>query len=159
MRGLRAARSRTKGSEWTYMKIKMQLLGLGVAVVLCGAVAVPKAMAQDAPSGPPAGGQRAPMDPAARAAQLQKQLTLSDEVTAQVKTILTDSGTKMAALRSSGGSRDDMMAVRTDETTKVKALLTPDQATKYDEIQAQMRARRGPGGGGGGTPPTAPPQL
>jgi periplasmic protein CpxP/Spy len=138
------------------MKIKMQLLGLGIAVVLCGA-AVPKAMAQDAPSGPPAGGQRAPMDPAARAAQLQKQLTLSDEVTAQVKTILTDSGTKMAALRSSGGSREDMMAVRTDETTKVKALLTPDQATKYDEIQAAMRARGR--GGNGGPPPAAPPQL
>jgi protein CpxP len=87
------------------------------------------------------------MDPATRAAQLQKQLTL----TAQVKTILADSMAKMQASRANGGSREDMMAIRADESTKIKALLTPDQATKYDEIQAAMRARRGQGG--------PPPQL
>ncbi len=96
------------------------------------------------------------MDPATRAAQLQKQLTLTDEVTAQVKTILTDSMAKMQASRANGGSREDMMAIRADESTKIKALLTPDQATKYDEIQAAMRARRGQGGGNGGPPPPPP---
>jgi Spy/CpxP family protein refolding chaperone len=150
MRGLRVARSRTKGSESIHMKIKMQVLALGAAVLLCGAgAAVPAAMAQDAPSGqqgPPPGGPRGGMDPATRAAQLQKQLTLTDEVTAQVKTILTDSSAKIQALRANGGSREDMMAIRTDESAKIKALLTPDQATKYDEIQAEMRARRGQGG-------------
>ena len=140
------------------MKIKMQVLALGIAVLMGGAIAVPAAMAQDNQQGPPPGGGPRMMDPATRAAQLQKQLTLTDEVTAQVKTILTDSMAKMQSLRTNGGSREDMMAIRTDESTKIKALLTPDQATKYDEIQAEMRARRGQGGGNGDAPPPPPPQ-
>jgi Spy/CpxP family protein refolding chaperone len=93
---------------------------------------------------------------------LQKQLSLTDEVTAQVKAIYMDGSAKMQALRSSGGSQDDMrsqmMSIRQAETTKVKALLTPDQATKYDAMEARMR-QRGPGGpppSDGGAPP--PPQ-
>jgi hypothetical protein len=49
-----------------------------------------------------------------------------------------------------------MMAMRTDDRAKVRALLTADQQTKFDAMP-----QRGPGGGGGGQggpPPAAPPQ-
>jgi periplasmic protein CpxP/Spy len=83
-------------------------------------------------------------DPGARAAMLQQQLGLTDDVTAKVKAIFTDGTAKMQALRQSGGSREDMMAIRSDETTKVKALLTPDQQTKYDALLEAQRGRGGP---------------
>ncbi len=159
------------------MMTRMQKIGVRAAVMLCSAgIVVGSAMAQDQstppppPDGqqqgpPPGGGMRGGMrggDPAMRASMLQKQLSLTDEVTAQVKAIYMDGSAKMQALRSSGGSQDDMrsqmMSIRQAETTKVKALLTPDQATKYDAMEARMR-QRGPGGpppSDGGAPP--PPQ-
>ena len=147
------------------MKNGMQRYGIGIAALLFGAgLMVGPAAAQDAPppptsgqqQGPPPGGPRGGMDPATRALRVQKQLGLTDDVTAQVKAIYSDSGAKMQALRESGSaSREDMMAIRTAETAKVKALLTPDQSTKYDEMLAQQRGRgqNGPPPGGGGTPP------
>jgi hypothetical protein len=65
----------------------------------------------------------------------------------------------MEALRSNSSlSREDMrtqmMAIHSDEVTKVKALLTPDQATKYDEMEAHRgRGMGGPPPDGGGQPP------
>jgi len=56
--------------------------------------------------------------------------------------------------------RTKMTTIRTDEHTAIKALLTADQATKYDAMPPAGRGgRRGGGGGapGGGAPP-APPQ-
>ncbi len=129
--------------------------GLYMALLLCGAVLmVAPARAQD---GPPGGGQRGRMDPAARATMLQQQLGLTDDVTAKIKDIFTEGTAKMTALRGNTAlSQDDMrtqmMALRSDESTKVKALLTPDQATKYDAMQ-QRRGGGGPPPGGGGPPP------
>jgi periplasmic protein CpxP/Spy len=147
------------------MTKQMKRIGLRAAVLFCGAGLVmvsAQARAQDAPppplqggqqQGPPQGG-RGMRDPGARAAQLQQQLGLTDDVTAKVKTIFTDGTAKMQALRQSGGSREDMMAIRSDETTKVKALLTPDQQTKYDALLEAQRGRGGPPPSGG-----APQQL
>jgi Spy/CpxP family protein refolding chaperone len=128
--------------------------GLYMAILLCGvSVSVPPAQAQDqAPAG---GGQRGGgrmMDPAARAARVQQELGLTDDVTAKIKDIYTEGTGKMQAIRGDSSlSQDDMrskmMAIRQDESTKVKALLTPDQAAKYDTMQPRR------GGGMGGPPP------
>ena len=141
------------------------------AVVLCGAMlAVLPAMAkQDAPPPPPQGqaqggphGRGGMMNPDQHAAHLQKALGLSDDQTAQVKTIFTDEQTKFEALRSNTSlSREDrhtqMEALRQDEDTKVQAVLTADQKTKYAALQEQMRDRRGnQQNGNGGAPPPPP---
>lgn len=151
------------------MKTNVKTWGLRLAVLLCGAgLLAASAKAQDAPpppqdgqqQGPPPGGRGMRMDPGRRAAMLQKQLGLTDDVTAKVKDIFTDGTAKMEALRGNSSlSRDDMrtqmMAIHTDETTKVKALLTPDQAAKYDEMEAHRRGRGmgGPPPDGSGPPP------
>jgi protein CpxP len=105
------------------------------------------------------------MNPEMRAKMLQHQLGLTDEVTSQVKAIFADGTLKMETLR--GGStapedrRTQMMAIHTAEVAKVNALLTPDQQTKYADMEARMRERRGGGGpppDGGGAPPPPPPQ-
>ncbi len=140
---------------------------LSAAMVLCvSAWMGGTARAQDPPQpgqmqGPPPGGMRGG-SPERRAGMLQKQLGLTDDVTAQVKAIFTAGTARMEALRADTSMEPDarrtqMMAIHTDEVTKVKALLTPDQQTKYAEIEA--RPRRGPGGpppDGNGPPP--PPQ-
>jgi periplasmic protein CpxP/Spy len=141
------------------MKQTMRSFALALMMLLLGAGGLVSTLhAQDTPAPPAdgqqqgAGGGRRGMDPGAHAARLQQQLGLTDDVTAKVKDIYTDGMSKIQALRQSGASRDDMrskmMAIRADESTKVKALLTPDQATKYDQIEAQQRQR-----GAGGPPP------
>ncbi len=85
-----------------------------------------------------------------------------DQVT-QVKAINDDAMKKQADLRASGGDpadlRPKMMAIRTDQQAKIKALLTDDQKPKYDAyVASQPRGGRGGGGasGGGATPPPPP---
>jgi periplasmic protein CpxP/Spy len=145
------------------------------AVLLCGLgiVAAGAAVAQDQappppPQGqmgpPPGGGPRGGMDPARRAQMLKDHLSLSDDQTAQVKSIFEDSRTKMEALRSNTSlSQDDrrsqMMSIRKGENDKVTALLTPDQKTKYAAMQEQMRdrMRNGSPEGAPSSAPSGPP--
>jgi hypothetical protein len=47
-------------------------------------------------------------------------------------------------------------AIRADENTQIKALLTDDQKPKYDAYVASMPQGRGGGGGGGGMAPPPP---
>jgi Spy/CpxP family protein refolding chaperone len=148
------------------------MAGRVAAVLLVSAgLFVSAAVAQnDAPpppqgqmQGPPPGGPRGPMeDPARRTMRLQKQLGLSDEQTAQVKTVLADSGAKMETLRANQDldprdRRTQMMALRKDEETRLEAIFTPDQKAKYEEMMAQERARMQNRGGGPGGPPPPPP--
>ncbi len=51
-----------------------------------------------------------------------------------------------------------MRAMMTDERTQIRALLTPDQQTKFDAMPQGRGAGGGRGGAGGGTPPATPPQ-
>lgn len=148
------------------------------AALVCGLgiAAAGAAFAQDeAPPPPPAGQMQGPppggrgmmMDPARRTEMLKDRLGLSDSQTTQVKSILEDSRTKMETLRSNSSlSQDDrrsqMMSIRKGESDKIEGLLTPDQKTKYDAMQQQMRGRmRGgaPGGppAGDAAPPPPPP--
>ena len=99
------------------------------------------------------GGQR--MSPEDRAKQMQTQLKLTDDQTAKVTAILKVQATKMDSLRTaSNGDRDAMRAamgpIRTSITAQIKAVLTPEQATAYQKMLDDQRARMQQGGGGGG---------
>ncbi len=78
-------------------------------------------------------------DPVQKAKGLQKQLKLTDAQTAKVSTIYQESADKFAKIKTKdNGNTDKMLAdvgpLRTSTIKKIKAILTPDQATKYDKL-------------------------
>jgi protein CpxP len=140
------------------------------AVMLCGAgLVVSAAVAQqDAPPPPPDGQQQGPppgghrgWDSERRVEMMQRRLNLNADQTTQIKGIFADGQSKMEALRSNtslapADRHAQMMALHQDETAKVRGVLTPDQQTKFDAMQARMHEHRG-GMGGDATPPPPPP--
>lgn len=92
--------------------------------------------------------QRPPrFTPEERAKQLKEKLQLTDEQTQKITVILKDSQDRMkAAMDSAQGDRAKLRESRKDEMKKVddqiKAVLTKDQAAKYEELQAQMMKAR-----------------
>ncbi len=101
------------------------------------------------------------MSPERQQAQLDALTTavgLTPDQVTQVKAINADSMKKMMDLRDAGGDpadmRPKMMAIRTDQQAKIKALLTDDQKPKYDAFLASQPRGGRPGGG----PPPTPPQ-
>jgi len=99
------------------------------------------------------GGMRASAED--RAKQLQTQLKLTDDQTAKITDIFKAQRTKMDSIRTAAnGDRDamrtGMMPLMQDTNTKIKAILTPDQATAYDKILQERMQRMQQGGGGGG---------
>ena len=126
-------------------------------------------MAQDtAPQGPPPGGHMGPRGAGMQEHQLEmltKKLNLTPDQVTQVKAIDDDAVKQMQALRADTSvSRDDkrakMMDIHKASQEKIRALLTPDQQTKYDALQAEMKARaqeRMQNRDGGAPPPPPPP--
>jgi periplasmic protein CpxP/Spy len=104
------------------------------------------------------GGGRMAMTPEAQVAALDKAVTLTDDQKTKATAMYTADAKKRADLMSAQDPdmRTKMMAMRTDEQTQIKAMLTPDQMTKYTAYLASMPQGRGGGGGGGMAPP--PPQ-
>ena len=101
------------------------------------------------------GGQR--RSPEDQAKQLQTQLSLNDDQTAKITAIYKDQATKRDSIRTAAnGDRDAMMKammpLMMSTSTKIKAILTPDQATAYDKLMKDRmdRMRQNGGGGGGG---------
>jgi periplasmic protein CpxP/Spy len=83
-------------------------------------------------------------NPERRVEMLQQHLGLSADQTTQVKALLETERGKMEALRSNSSvqgedRRTQMMAIHQDTNTKMHAILTPEQATKYDAMEARMR--------------------
>jgi hypothetical protein len=69
----------------------------------------------------------------------------------------------MTALRSDtsvaqADKRAKMMAIHQASQDKIRAVLNDEQKTKYDAMQAEMKARRESREGGQGGPPPAPQQ-
>lgn len=98
------------------------------------------------------GGRMSPED---RAKQMQTQLKLTDDQTAKITAILKTQATKRDSIRTaSNGDRDAMrtamMPLMKESNEKIKAILTPEQATAYQKMLDEMRARMQQGGGGGG---------
>ena len=105
--------------------------------------------------GPPRGG------PDHRVEMLQQALNLTPDQTTQVKALFEAERSKMDALRSdTASSREErhtqMMAIHGDTTAKMHALLSTEQATKYDSLEARMRERRQDGGNAPPPPPGGP---
>ena len=110
------------------------------------------AMAQDQKptEGRGMGGGRPQMTPDEQLTRLSADVNLTDDQKAKIKPIFEDQAAKTKALREDTSTsmeekRPRMQDIRKAASDKVRALLTPDQQTKYDEAQAKMRAR-GPDG-------------
>ena len=139
---------------------------LRVAVLAIGATALGTlpAMAQE-PSAPPPG-QDGPRHGGMRGNQVEfltKKLNLTPDQVTQVKAIDADAMNQMKALHEDTSvagpdKRAKMMDIHRTSQDKIRALLTDDQKTKFDALQAQMRERRGDHGGGDGPPPPPPQQ-
>lgn len=135
------------------------LLGLPAAAQSTTDPAPPPAQT-DGPPPPGMGGPRG--GPGRRVEMLQHELNLNQDQTSQVRAIMEAERTQSEALRSNSSlgpeeRRSQMMAIRKQTNAKVKAILTPEQATKFDALQARMRERMQGRGGGDGPPP--PPSL
>jgi periplasmic protein CpxP/Spy len=143
---------------------------LRVVVLAIGATALSAlpAMAQD-PSAPPPQDQAGPRhggQGGMRGNQVEfltKKLNLTPDQVTQMKAIDDSTRQQMMALRSDTSLTPDekkpkMTAIHQASQDKIRALLTDDQKTKFDALQAQMRERRGDHGGGDGPPPPPPQQ-
>lgn len=143
-----------------------------VLLALCTtALSALPAMAQD-PSppptqdqaGPPNGGHRNPGQREEHQIEfLTKKLNLTPDQVTQVKAIDDDSRTQMMALHQDtttpqADKRAKMMDIHKAAQDKIRAVLTDDQKTKYDALQAQMRERRESHEGQQGAAPPPPPQ-
>src|SRR3569833_480125 len=119
-------------------KTKMMKKLLIVCCILLGFTAVSRAQG---------GGQR--RSPEERAKQLQTQLKLTDDQTAKITAIYQTLATKVDSIRNAGGDFSSMRPLMQATNDKVKAILTPDQATAYQKMMDERRARMQGGGGGG----------
>ena len=98
------------------------------------------------------GMRRSPED---RAKDLQTQLKLTDDQTTKITAIYKAQSAKMDSVRTATNGdrtamRSAMMPLMKDSNDKIKAILTPDQATAYDKIMQDRMSRMRNGGGGGG---------
>jgi periplasmic protein CpxP/Spy len=94
---------------------------------------------------------------------LTKKLNLTPDQVTQVKAIDEDTWKQTKALHDDTSLSPDekkpkMMAIHQASQGKIRALLTADQQTKFDALQAEMREHRENHGGGQGGPPPPPPQ-
>jgi Spy/CpxP family protein refolding chaperone len=130
---------------------------------LCVAPMMAQETAPTAPTGQTRGG---PGQKGDRVAMLTKKLNLTPDQVTQVTAIDDDSRTQMRAVRSDTSlSQDDrrskMREIGKASQDKIRAVLTDEQKTKYDALQAEMKAKaqaRRQQGGADATPPPAPPQ-
>lgn len=137
------------------------------AALLCGGALLtsPLPAQTDAPpppppqsdmQGPPPHGGRGHMpSPEQRLEHLQHALKLTPDQATQVKALLEAERSQADALHANTAlapvdRRSQMMTNRQDTTAKIRALLTPDQVTKFDAMETRMREHRQ------GPPPDAP---
>jgi protein CpxP len=141
------------------LKVVLTILALGL---VAGA---PIASAQDqtpppqGPKGPDGGGGgrggRFMVPPEERVKQLDEALKLTDDQKTKITALLKTQQEKMAPLMADQSmSREDrrakMMEIGKTTQDGIKALLTPEQQTKFDAMPRPPRGGpRGPGGPGG----------
>lgn len=129
--------------------------GLATAPLLAQDTAPAPQTQQDTPpgGGHGRGGEERQLEHLTRALNLT-----SDQVT-QVKAIMTTSHQQMEALRSDtttaqADKHARMMTIHQTAETSIRAILTDDQKTKFDAMQAQMREHRQEQQGGQTPPPS-----
>ena len=87
-----------------------------------------------------------------RLEQMTQQLQLTLEQSAKIKAIQDTQAPQLQAIRddatlSRQQRREKMTPLRDAESAQIKQILTPEQQTKYDAMQAQRRAQFGGGNG------------
>jgi protein CpxP len=145
------------------------------ALLLCSVSLVLPALAQTGSDGPPPSGQQGPPPgggrrggggPEQRLERMTKELNLTPDQQAKVKSILEDGRGKMMALRqdqsvSQDDKRTKMGELMKAESLNIKVVLDDTQKAKFDEMEKHERERMRDGGGRGpgGPPPqgSAPP--
>ncbi len=144
-------------------KIKhiMKLSRLSLALLAASSLLslAPSVRAEDpaAPTPPPAPARRAGggrMAPEAQLKDLTEKLTLTAEQQPKVKAILEERAKAMQGARdlTPEERQTKMKTLREENTKKMKEILTPEQFTKYEELQ---KTQRGPRNGGGAAPAPA----
>jgi periplasmic protein CpxP/Spy len=124
----------------------MKKLSLIAALAIGGLIACSTLVtAQDAPKDGKKGGKGG-YSVDQQMERLTTGLTLTDEQKPKVKAVLEEQSKKMQALREETDQdtrRTKAQELRKETETKMKAILTPEQFTKYQE----MNQRRGKKGG------------
>ena len=145
------------------------LLQVALLALCTTALSAVPAMAQDpAPAAAqdqagPHGGRNPEQREAHQLEFLTKKLNLTPDQVAQVKAIDDDSRKQMTALHEDTSTpqadkRAKMMDIHKASQEKIRGVLTDDQKTKYDALQAEMRERRENHQGGQGAAAAQPPQ-
>jgi periplasmic protein CpxP/Spy len=120
----------------------MKKLSLIAALAIGGLIACSTLVtAQDAPKKGKGG-----YSPEQQLERMTTTLSLTDEQKPKVKAVLEETSKKMKDLRSETDQttrREKMKPIMDEQNTKLKAILTPEQFTKYQE----MRPTGGKGGG------------
>jgi Spy/CpxP family protein refolding chaperone len=114
-------------------------LALGAALAFA-----PAGQAQEKKDGEKGKGRPSPEE---RLKQLGEHLKLTDEQKAKLGPILKEEGEKLRAIfQDQNASREEkgkkMQEARKDIAAKVKAVLTPEQAEKFEKLQAEIAAKR-----------------
>jgi len=147
------------------MRLRKAILQVAIFALGLTVLSALPAMAQDPAPPPTLPGQGGPRHGGMRGNQvdfLTKQLNLTPDQVTQVKAIDEDTWKQMKALREDTSvagpdKRAKMMDIHKASQDKIRGLLTADQLTKFDALQAQMRERRERHGRPGGPPPPPPP--
>jgi protein CpxP len=117
-------------------------------------------LAQDSTNTPPAGGHGMK----GGRPDFAKELNLTEDQKPKFQEIMKGAMEKRKELRDDTSltpedKKAKGKAIQEDTNTQMKALLTPEQFAKWQEMAKHMRGNRPPGGGAGGPPPGAnPPQ-
>lgn len=82
-----------------------------------------------------------------RMKRMAEALNLTDEQKAKIEPILKEEGEKLRAIfQDQNASREEkgkkMQEARKDISAKMKAVLTPEQAEKFEKLQSEMAAKR-----------------
>jgi Spy/CpxP family protein refolding chaperone len=122
--------------------------------LVCGAVLAlsPTLRAQDAAATPAAAPETTTATPEAQRRvplieRLTKDLNLTDDQQAKIKPILQDRRSKAQAIRGDASlskeqRKDKMKEVSQSSNDQIKAILTPDQQKKFDQVMEEIKANR-----------------
>jgi Spy/CpxP family protein refolding chaperone len=129
------------------------------AILAVGSLTVFGSIAQAQDSTPstnaPAGGK-------ARLGKFDEQLGLTGDTQTKFDAIIKDQQEQLKAVHSDDSltpedKKAKMKEIRTATSEKVKALLTPDQYTKYQEVMKKQHGGKGPKSGSSTNAPSATP--
>jgi Spy/CpxP family protein refolding chaperone len=119
------------------MKINTLTLALAISSLLAFTSSLPAQSNNPPAAATPRGAGAGRMSVEARLENLSKQLNLTEDQKPKVKAVLEDQQKKFAELRNA--APEERRAAREEMNAKMKAILTPEQFTKYEAMP------RGPG--------------